>query len=311
MSNIDNPIVVSVFMITYNHEKYIAEALDSILMQEVDFRYEIVVGEDCSTDNTRQILSEYQDKFPDKFKLLLHDENIGMIPNVIATMKACTGKYIAMLEGDDYWTCPLKLQKQVCFLKEHPQVSMLFQNALIKEYDSNENIENTCEHTKLEEGLITPIKVLSKKVVPTASVVFRNLDLDGFSAKIKKFPVGDTPLFLYLAKFGDIYYQDEITSVYRILHTGSVKSVLNGVESSISFINYFKELDEMFPDFGLSMKLKELISLRYIYIIKQYIHANNYINGAKYFFFVVQHDPIFIIEYISKKYLKVANHNAF
>jgi len=302
MPNENSDVIVSVFMITYNHEKYIAEALDSILMQEVDFRYEIVVGDDCSTDNTRQILLEYKEKFPDKFKLLLHDENIGMIANMIATLRACTGEYIALCEGDDYWIDSKKLQKQVDFLNKYQQVSMLFENALIKEYDENGNIQNTAEHTMgIENGIVQPIDILSKKIVPTASVLFRNRDLESFFEKIKNFPVGDTPLFLYLAKFGDIYYQNEITSVYRILDSGTVKSTLGSVEASKAFVNYFRELDVMFRDFGLSIKLKELISLRYGYLIKRYIHAKDYVNAVKYFFILVQHDPMHFLNYLRGK----------
>ena len=108
---------VSVFMITYNHEKYIAEALDSILMQKTDFDFDIVIGEDCSTDATRRIVLEYSRKYPDKIKLLLHNVNVGFISNMMYVLEACTGKYVAMCEGDDYWTDPFKLQKQVDFLE--------------------------------------------------------------------------------------------------------------------------------------------------------------------------------------------------
>lgn len=104
---------------SYNLEKYIAEALDSILMQKVNFKYNIVVGEDCSTDNTRQILQEYASKYPDKFTLLLHKKNLGVVANFATTLKSCQGKYIALLDGDDYWTDPFKLQKQVDFLESN------------------------------------------------------------------------------------------------------------------------------------------------------------------------------------------------
>ena len=107
-------------MITYNHEKYIKQAIESILMQECNFDYEIVIGEDASTDNTRKIILELKNKFPAKFILLLHNENVGMMNNFVGVLQKAKGKYIALLEGDDYWTDSLKLQKQVDFLEANP-----------------------------------------------------------------------------------------------------------------------------------------------------------------------------------------------
>ena len=104
---------VSIAMVTYNHEKFIAKALDSVLMQRTDFDYEIVIGEDCSSDNTRNIVIEYKRRYPDNIVLFLNEKNLGMYGNCSQVFQACQGEYIAVLEGDDYWTSPDKLQKQV------------------------------------------------------------------------------------------------------------------------------------------------------------------------------------------------------
>ena len=117
---------VSVHMITYNHEKFIAQAIESALMQQVDFDYEIVIGEDCSTDRTREIVVAYQQRHPDKIRLLLHEQNVGVSLNDIRVYRACRGEYVAWLEGDDYWTSPHKLQKQADFLDSHPACSACF-----------------------------------------------------------------------------------------------------------------------------------------------------------------------------------------
>lgn len=112
---------LSVLFITYNHEDYIRQALDSVLMQKCSFDFEIVVGEDCSTDSTRDILREYDEKYPGRFKLLFREKNFGRpTMNVYDTGMHCTGDYIAFLEGDDYWTDENKLQKQVDFLDQNP-----------------------------------------------------------------------------------------------------------------------------------------------------------------------------------------------
>jgi len=116
-------------MITYNHERYISEAIDGILMQECDFEYELVIGEDYSTDNTRKICEQYAAKYPNKIKLLQSVNNWGMNSNFIRTVKECNSKYIALCEGDDYWTDPLKLQKQVDFLEKNKEYSLCFHRA--------------------------------------------------------------------------------------------------------------------------------------------------------------------------------------
>lgn len=113
--------LLSVVFITYNHEPYIRESLDGIFMQETDFDFEVVVGEDCSTDNTREIIREYDKKYPGRMKLLFREKNLGRPTlNVYQTAMEGRGKYLAFLEGDDYWTDPKKLQKQVDFLETHP-----------------------------------------------------------------------------------------------------------------------------------------------------------------------------------------------
>ena len=117
---------VSVTIITYNHEKFIRKTLDSVLMQKVNFQYEIVIGEDCSTDNTKKILLEYQNKHPGKIRLLLAENNQGLVRNFMQTYRACKGEYIATLDGDDYWISSRKLQKQVDFLDRHGDFSMCF-----------------------------------------------------------------------------------------------------------------------------------------------------------------------------------------
>ncbi len=122
-SRLSSDPLVSVAMITYNHEPYIRQALDSVLMQEVDFDYEIVIGEDKSTDRTREIVIEYQQRHPDKIRLRLARENLyskGLKTPGVLVRAACRGQYIALLEGDDYWTDLRKLQKQVEIFRKHP-----------------------------------------------------------------------------------------------------------------------------------------------------------------------------------------------
>ena len=122
----ESNVKVSVHMPAYNHAPYIAEALDSVLAQKTDFAFEIVIGEDCSTDDTRAVALEYARRHPEIIRLLLHEKNLGIFDNDQAILRACRGQYIAWLESDDYWTAPDKLRAQVDFLDRHPDHSAVF-----------------------------------------------------------------------------------------------------------------------------------------------------------------------------------------
>jgi len=130
--------IVSVCSITYNHEKYISEAIDSFLMQETDFPFEILIGEDCSTDGTRKIIDAYIEKYPNIIKLITAENNVGMIQNIKRTFEASIGFYIAFCEGDDYWTDTKKLQIQIDEMKKYPSIDISFHLASTIDSINNE-----------------------------------------------------------------------------------------------------------------------------------------------------------------------------
>ena len=212
----ENPLI-SILMITFNQEKFIAQAIESALMQHANFKYEIVIGEDCSTDRTRDIVLEYQEKYADRIKLLLQSENVGMHKNFVDTYYACKGKYIALLEGDDYWTDPNKLQKQVDFLENNPDFAICFHNMWIIDEDKPHLIRES----NIKQKEITDINTLARgNYIYTASCVFRNNFIilpDWFY----QCPVGDYPLHLLNAQYGKIKFINEIMGVYRV-HKGGV-----------------------------------------------------------------------------------------
>eukprot|EP01136_Pigoraptor_vietnamica_P036997 Opistho-1_new@104331 len=122
-------ISIAIWMVTYNHENYIAQAIESVMMQQTNFTYQLFIGEDCSTDKTRAICVSLKEKYPDKIELILQKENIGANKNALQVYHACFqsgAKHIAMLEGDDYWTDPLKLQKQMDWLEGNPDYVLCF-----------------------------------------------------------------------------------------------------------------------------------------------------------------------------------------
>lgn len=209
-------IKVSVFLLTYNQEKFIGQTIDSIVSQETDFIYELVIGEDCSNDKTYQICSQKAIEYPNKIKLLPRlSENIGLINNYIRTIKQCKGEYIAICDGDDYWVDSLKLQKQVDYLINNPQCDMVYTNynKLYENGVMEEGVLNNAKQNLSFEHLIT------KNFIPSVTAMFKNLLLinKDFPEWINKYPYGDWQTYLWTIKDGGkIGFIDESTAVYRM-----------------------------------------------------------------------------------------------
>lgn len=227
----------SVLMITYNHEKYIVQAIESALMQKTNFDFEIVIGEDCSTDKTREIVISYAQKYPEKMNAILNEKNIGMIPNFIKTLDACHGKYIAILEGDDYWTDPNKLQKQVDFLENHEDFAMCFHRVkVIDEINSGAFLEPKDDNQK---RIFTIYDLFKGNFMHTPSLVIKNGEyLKLFSEWFKSAKIGDWAITLIASQYGKIYYIPDVMAVYR-KHPGGTHSTLdikNKAEAGISIM---------------------------------------------------------------------------
>lgn len=204
--------IISIAMLTYNHEKYIAQTLDSVLMQNVNFDYQIVIADDFSTDKTRDIILRYKDKHPNKFKLIFQNKNVGASVNNLNLLTNINSPYIAALEGDDYWTDSLKLQKQVDFLENHPEYVMCFHKVKILKRNG-----------ALVPDFITKVPVdyqLRKNLakygnyIHTPSVVFRNV-IKTFPDEFLLSPIGDYFLYMLLTEHGKIYCIQEEMAVYR------------------------------------------------------------------------------------------------
>ncbi len=214
-------------MVTYNHEAYIAKALDSILSQEVDFEYEIVVGEDCSTDQTRNILLDYKSKYPQKIKLILQEKNVGPQLNGMMTFNSCEGEYIALLDGDDYWTDNLKLQKQVDMLDCNPKIMESFHKVRAINFDNcNSSFDFPVGLSKTTYELED---VLSGFFIPTLSVVLRRSAINKLPPITQHMTNVDWLIHVLCAEKGSIGYIDEVMGVYRE-HAGGVWSSLKRVQ---------------------------------------------------------------------------------
>lgn len=208
--------LVSIVSITYNQEKYVRAALDSFIEQQTDFPFEIVIGDDCSTDGTPDIIREYSEKYPDIFKPIIRKKNLGAIANSIATLKEATGKYIALCEGDDFWTDTSKLQKQVNFLESHPDYGLCFHTSRVI-FENNEQKESVWPNI-VDPAKVTIDELLRENFIPTNAVMYRRQNYDKLPDNIMPF---DWYLHSFHAKYGEIGYINKTMSTYR-RHEGGV-----------------------------------------------------------------------------------------
>ena len=213
---------LSVCLITYNHGRFIAQALDSALAQETNFEFEIVVGEDCSADHTRQILVEYQQRYPGKIRLMLPEKNLGANRNFARTLQACRGQYIALLEGDDYWTAPTKLQEQVDFLDSHEECAICFHSVRVFHEDGSvaPRLSPRFGHKKI--STIEDLLGLGN-FIPTCAAVFRNGLISEFPDWFYTLRIADFSLHVLNAQYGKIGYINKVMGAYRI-HSGGTFS---------------------------------------------------------------------------------------
>lgn len=210
------PYKVSICMIPYNHEKYISQAIDSILSQKTKFDYQIVIGEDCSTDKTREIVTNYKEKYPDKIRLILHENNIGMHHNFANTLGACDGQYIAILESDDYWINPEKLQKQIDFLDENPDFSYCFHD--VETIFEEVSEKHKSDELKLDKDILDLEDLLIKGwIAKTASIVLRNhlISFENLPPWFYKVNSTDYTLQILLAEQGKIKFLKGKMAAYR------------------------------------------------------------------------------------------------
>ncbi len=252
--------LVSVCVTAYNHEKFIEQCLDSILEQRTDFDYEILLGEDDSNDDTRKICKQYADKYPDKIRLFLHDRSnvikIGGQPtgryNFLYNLSQARGKYIALCDGDDYWTDKHKLQKQVDFMNSHKDYSLCFHPVSVIG-DTKQDLFPASKPSLMVEEL------LDHNYIQTNSVMYRKQKYGEISTDTMP---GDLHLHLYHAQFGKIGYIDDVMSVYR-RHPGGIWWKSNGGNQSEFWakhgVSQMVLYGEMLKMYGSTKKYKDII----------------------------------------------------
>ena len=237
----NTPPLVSVRLVTYNHEKWIAQCLESILMQRTDFPFEVIVGEDCSTDGTLDIVLAYAERFPEKIHVLPAEANLGAMTNSYRVQQACRGKYHAMIEGDDYWIDPLKLQKQVDLMEANPDMTLCFHNVFVVNED---NLDASLYYTDTVPDTLTFAET-SRIKTPVVSHMARSDVLASQPAWRLKIWCGDVLFRLWCAHHGTVGYLNEVMAVYRWHANGVTARTIAQPEKRFSDIIYlYQQLDQ-------------------------------------------------------------------
>jgi len=269
-------MMVSVCMITYGHENYIEEAIKGVLMQEVNFEVELIIANDCSPDNTDNIIKEIQKSNKKGYwiKYLRQQENIGMTANMLFALQHCKGKFIAFCEGDDYWTDPLKLQKQVDYLLSNPDIRLIYTGY-------NIFIQNTGEInpsppvnalTEVDEGYNDLMKnnfIGLLTVMADSEILLQAAEK--LIGVLQNWSMVDYPLWLYISSRYKIAYIPEYTAVYRYLpvsasHSGSLIKNLQFLKNVFFIRLYFhKKIKRTFS--------KTLISIYFKFYYESYLYT--------------------------------------
>lgn len=250
-----NDILVSIHCITYNHEKYITDAIEGFLMQKTNFKLEILIHDDASTDRTADIIREYEKKHPNLIKPIYQKENQyskGGASVESFNYKRAKGKYVAVCEGDDYWTDPRKLQKQVDYLEKNPECSLVFHAADIVK--ANKEKTGAIGRIAEESRIVKMDEIVLKaepNFIPTASRVFRKAFIDKLPNWYMNASIGDFPMALLMGNYGYFYYIDEVMSAYRTGVSGSWTSrMFNGKNNKENTIKVNRECIQILNEFN-------------------------------------------------------------
>ena len=254
----DEEIMVSVVILTYNHEPYIRQALNSVLKQKTTFRYEIVIGDDASQDNTASIIREYAEKFPSIFNIIIRDKNVGGSQNAYDLFMRARGKYIANLEGDDYWTDLYKLQHQVDFLENNENyIGCVHQcrwvdadGEPIPEIAINNNLPSSGDYTldNLRDGMW-------QLPGQTGTLFYRNIYTNNIERTQKTILLDkaqcDRSIVMLLLSYGNIYCDKAVMSDYRYninSATSHASNFTRNIMRKYNMILYFKKLEDISED---------------------------------------------------------------
>ncbi|HUX54471.1 MAG TPA: glycosyltransferase [Williamwhitmania sp.] len=253
-------VTVSVLMTTYNHGRFIEEAIQGVLIQQYSFRAEFIIADDASLDNNQSLIAKLSDRYPELLNPILRKKNIGAHLNWNDALTRSEGKYIAICEGDDFWNSPEKLQKQVDILEANPEVGLVFSNFNIKE-----------KHRTIRRVLKTvpscidkPDELLISNPIATCTIVCRRDLLNEAQALLgeRRFAMGDYPIWLYIAQKSKLAYIDEPFATYRIVGGSATNQ---GYHRQLAFLESQQEVKEFFMErFSYSEPVQQRVKLEYL-----------------------------------------------
>jgi glycosyltransferase involved in cell wall biosynthesis len=291
---------VSVTMITYNHGDFIEEAIKGVLMQKTSFYFNLIIGDDYSNDKTREIILKYQKLFPDIIILKLPQSNLGVNVNSLSNNLFCTGKYVAICEGDDYWIDENKLEIQALFLEKNPDYAFCFHNALTiydsPSFESKNFVEFGSDRAFNLDFFI------ERNIVPTASVVYLKELASNLPYWFNDVVYGDYAIYLYILYKSNnkSYYFAKNMSVYRV-HKQGVFSSLNNTEGKLLKNFHLLQLYFFFYNNVFVGKykflIKDIISFWQINLFFLLIKHRKYIKALSLIFYIF----FFNIGYVLKK----------
>jgi glycosyltransferase involved in cell wall biosynthesis len=283
--------LVSVCVVTYNQEQYIAQNLESILAQKTNFPFEIVIGEDVSKDRTRVICQKYAEQYPTVIRLLDTPKNLGAMQNSLRTFRESRGAYIALLEGDDYWIDDKKLQKQVDALEKDSKRTICFTGR--KDFDEENNVFVTVNGDR-GNNCFYPKDFAQNTFFHTSTALFRKPKTDNWLDKLATFTIGDRPMFILLLmeSGGYAYKLKDICSVFR-LNNNSSFTPTKPLQRSILVAKMYTEMKTAFPqlsiDFNKHLNVSDYFILRDAYrnkdkilvkkLIKQILNRRTRVSG--------------------------------
>lgn len=245
-----NKILISTIIPSYNRADTVGETIESILAQKVDADIEIVIGDDCSTDNAREVLLQYREQYPDIIRLIFHEHNMGLGANWATCVKACRGKYICNCDNDDYWHNPNKLQLQLEYMESHPDCNILITNHRTHNRTTGEiqECQAKIDHSDIQQSMWGGAYFCNATIMYRADFMKSHLDLDEFIKR--RFTLQDWPAWVILTAYTDIDLLPESTATFgietvSITRPDSVAKLAKRYEGDKEVCRY---IGELFPD---------------------------------------------------------------
>jgi glycosyltransferase involved in cell wall biosynthesis len=303
--------LISVFLLTYNHAKFIKQAVNSVLAQVCDFPIEIVIGDDCSSDGTTAIVKEFEAANPNIIRVLASEKNQGAQPNAIRILENCKGKYVATLEGDDYWLDPLKLQKQATFMEANPSFAICFTNTRVEFFDTDDTPYILNQDLKKDVFCLDDL-IGEKEIwfMGTATLFYKSefaLPLPPWFYKTKS---GDIPMIMLAARNGDIKFLPDVTAAYRRHAAGA--SNTDGKNDARFLENRIMMYHNLNRDTGYKFhdRFKKNLGGWYYLLLNAYQYENQYFKkvaiAARYIWLMfpnIPHIKTIVRDHIVPKFL--------